>query len=45
MLLDGAPFKAISERREDWKCREYYRCPGPLQFSTGYMDIPPDPEV
>ena len=40
MLLDGAPFKAISERREDWKCQDYYRCPGPLQFSTGDMDIP-----
>ena len=34
------PFKAISERREDWKCQEYYRCPGPQQFSTGDMDIP-----
>ena len=34
------PFKAISERREDWKCQEYYRCPGPQQSSTGDMDIP-----
>jgi 6-phosphofructokinase 1 len=40
VLLDGAPFKAFSERREDWKCQDYYRCPGPLQFSTGDMDIP-----
>ena len=40
MLLDGAPFKAISERRDDWKSQDYYRCPGPLQFSTGDMDIP-----
>ena len=40
VLLDGAPFKAFSERREDWKCQDYYWCPGPLQFSTGQMDIP-----
>ena len=40
VLLDGAPFKAFSERRENWKRQDYYRCPGPLQFSTGDMDIP-----
>ena len=40
VLLDGAPFKAFSEHRGDWKCQDYYRCPGPLQFSTGDMDIP-----
>ena len=40
LLLDGAPFKGFSERREDWKCQDYYRCPGPLQFSTGDMHIP-----
>ena len=34
------PFNAISERREDWKYQEYYRCPGPQQSSTGDMDIP-----
>ena len=40
VLLDGAPFKAFSERHDDWKCQDYYRCPGPLQFSTGDTDIP-----
>ena len=49
MLLDGAPFKAISERRDDWKSPDYYRCPGPLQFSTGesstrtLMSLPAQP--
>lgn len=30
--LNGALFNVFSEVREKWKLKDYYRCPGPIQF-------------
>jgi diphosphate-dependent phosphofructokinase len=32
VLLDGAPFRAFEERREDWALNDRYLFPGPIQF-------------
>ncbi len=30
--LDGAPFRAFAERRDDWAIGDRYRYPGPIQY-------------
>ncbi|GAF03505.1 diphosphate--fructose-6-phosphate 1-phosphotransferase [Saccharicrinis fermentans] len=42
VLLDGAPFKALADNREDWAINTKYVYPGPIQYfgPTEVCDLP-----